>query len=205
MVAKPNVMLFTDTNEVRYNFVKLGVYIQHINGELFTADQWETDGFSNDEANGVAIIDENCSFVMAKDDIGDIRWSLPDSGAIEGIIMTTERTEAAKDFEGRKNTELIIAATTESAALGCVNYIFPNGAKGYLASAGEWLAASKRWGEVKSALLACGGSEGYYNRWSSTMYDSGNAWFNNSATNGLGNANRYNPYTVRAFTELILP
>lgn len=32
-----------------------GVYIQHINGKLYTTDEWTAKAFANDEANGVAV------------------------------------------------------------------------------------------------------------------------------------------------------
>ena len=176
VVAKPNVVLFADTKEVRYNFAKLGVFIQHINGNLFTTDQWSANGFANDEANGVAVIANEASFVIAKQEYQN-QYRYGGAGKLLSNVTTASSEEdAALDFDGFGGSEKMIeelAGYTDSAGVigaplaeACVNFVFPNGEKGYLPSCGEMLIAAKQKSQVNTALTLIGGttisSSNYY-------------------------------------------
>ena len=159
-----------------------GIYIYDINGKYTSPSKWDTS--RNDEAVGVAILTDDCKFVVAKEDIGQTRWGgyLTD---IASLTNYTSSTEAAKDFAGITNTKVIIDAIGQtndgyrigSAAQDCVDYIFPNGQAGYLGAAGEWQLARSYKDELNSALELIGGTkmaEDYY--WTSTEYSSYSAW-----------------------------
>lgn len=112
----------------------LGVFIQHVDGSLYTADEWTAKGFASADANGVAVSAEECKFVVAKNcpDWGVI------NGVIEGVTIAETAEEAIKDMNGISNTEAIVSVASYGAAVICANYTFPNGKKGYLGAAGEW-------------------------------------------------------------------
>ena len=106
-----------------------GTYIQHINGTLYTSDQWTNGSFSNDDANGVAIIDtiNNVNLVVAKDKLNPMPWSSMPDTLIDDIFTTTDMNEIEKIYCGAEDTAIIAAADPNSAAAACMNYTFPNG------------------------------------------------------------------------------
>ena len=188
-----------------------GIYIYDINGKYTSPSKWDTS--RNDEAVGVAILTDDCKFVVAKEDISTstICWG-GYSTDISTLTNSARNTNAATDFDGVNNTAKIIAAIGNSndgyrdgtAAGDCAAYTFPNGKTGYLGAAGEWQVARQNKEDLNSALTLIGGTtmkESAY--WTSTEYSSGNAWnqlfdsrshLNDSYKGG----NRY----VRAFLAL---
>ena len=154
-----------------------GVSIQHINGKFYTTDAWVAKGFSNDDANGVAVKNEQCGFVIAKTYFLGAPWSSDASNLVNGILTTTSSTEAKMDFAGAANTELMLATDTSGAAYICSNYTFPNGAKGYLPAAGEADVITRNRTTINSAMTLINGNTVPNNPlWSSTQYSSTAAW-----------------------------
>ena len=154
-----------------------GAYIQHIDGTLYTADQWTNKGFSNDEANGIANINgtRGLSLVVAKDSLGKLSWSSMPDILIEGVTTITEADNLEHDCNGVENTTLIAAADTNSAAAACANYTFPNGQKGYLGAFGESFDIES----IDTLLELIGGTPlGNVNIWTSTQYNAEKAWYN---------------------------
>lgn len=206
----PNICLTNDV--ITYNAPKKvleGVCIQHIDGKLYTTSQWTAQGFANDLANGVAIISEDASFVIAKSNASSSVWLSNTTELIEGVTTTTVLTDASADFAGKQNTEKMIAAETSGAAHACQAYIFPNGKKGYLPSLGEWQVFKRFKTEAEDALVQIGGSKIYLtgNRatndlFTSTQYDATTAWtfrrYNYASTQAPKSETRH----VRAFCEL---
>lgn len=205
MTIKPNVVLVGDTGSVLYNVDSAGVYIQHIDGALYTTDMWTTGGFSNDVANGVAVIDANASFVIAKTQISSgMAWSSDTSTLVEGILTTKDSTTAKTDYAGAANTALIAAIDTSMAAYSCANFEFPNGQKGYLPALGEWAVAYNNQTAIDAAMTLIGGTaiSGY--NWSSTQAIASTAWkLGWSTGNGSMEAKKFDN-TVRAFSVLTL-
>jgi hypothetical protein len=189
-----------------YEEIKLGVFIQGVSGKLY-----ETDAWANQETpNGIAILTDNCRFVVAKQNCGRTLW-----GGYGTDIPTLTNYEyedgAITDFDGVNNTSKIIAAIGNSndgyrdgtAAGDCAAYTFPNGKPGYLGAAGEWQVARQNKEDLNSALTLIDGTkmaEDYY--WTSTECDSDSAWRqlfdsnNNVDTNYKGFGYHYN---IRAF------
>ena len=118
MFDSPNVVLVADTKNVLYNVPKTqGVYIQHINGAIYTTEAWTAGGFSNEQANGVAVVDDRASFVISKTQIrSPMKWSSDTSNAVEGVLLTESSTVALTDYKGAENTTLIAAISTSGAA-----------------------------------------------------------------------------------------
>lgn len=162
--------------------VENGVYIQGVSGVLFSVDQWS----GQETPNGIAVITDNCRFVMALKDayISIAKWGGYGT-TVSGIVTTTAEATAAEDYKGRENTDTIISAlsgvndgyvTGAPAAEKCKAYTFPNGQVGYMGAVGEWEAAYNNKAAIEAALSACGGTEisPYY--WASTQYSSYRSW-----------------------------
>lgn len=154
-----------------------GAFIQHIDGTLYTSDQWTAGGFGDDKINGIAVISQfyGVNLIMAKSPIGEMPWSSIPNTLIEGVTNITDRNNIYLDRTGIKNTELIAAVDPESAAAACANYIFPNGQKGYLVTPREAEAIKGYfYSEFFDAIR-----ETIDNPiiWTSTQYDASDAWY----------------------------
>ena len=200
--AKPNVVLANGA--VNYNIPKLGVYIQHIDGTLYNEAEWTNGGFSNDEANGVAVITTKASFVIAKNDLGQKAWSSNTSTLVDGILTTTDSATALTDYAGYDNTQLMLATDTSRAGYSCANYTFPNGDKGYLPALGELREAYNNKSKITSLMTKIGGAELTSNSyWSSTQYNSTQSWKLHWNHGGTLKSSKYtNESYVRAFSKL---
>lgn len=165
------------------------IYIQHIDGTLYTTDQWTSGGYSNEQANGVAVVRPlSGNFVIAKEQSGSrLAWGVSKI-LITGIATTTSSSTAFLDNDGAGNTPKIIeqlTGVTDSdgttvgapAAEYCAGYTFPNGKTGYLGAAGEWKAAYNNKTKVDSAMSLIGGTAIYNYYWTSTQYNRGYSWF----------------------------
>lgn len=198
----PNVVLTGDTGSVLYNVAS--VAIQHVDGTLYTIDGWTAGGFTNDLANGVAVIDSACQFVIAKNLIAEeVRWGGADIAA--GITTTTSQERAVEDFAGVTNTA--VAGNYSYADDGinlCRNYTFPNGQKGYMPALGEWLVARENKTAIDSALNIIGGEllDGYC--WSSTQYNTSRAWNLDLTSDVIRHSGKGELCKVRAFATLSL-
>ena len=204
--AFPNVIYVNDTKSVLYNYFPLGVFIQHVDGRVFSTDGWTDGGFTNDQANGVVVSTDAARFVIAKDNIStSMKWASNTSTLIDGILTTTDETEAKTDFAGKQNTELMLAVDTSGAGYSCANYTFPNGDKGYLPALGEWDITYQNKTAINKAMTLIGGTalgSNYY--WSSTQGSADYAWgllWSNGYTYNY--SKDYNTY-VRAFSALTL-
>ena len=175
-----------------------GVSIQHIGGNFYTTDDWAAKGFSNDDANGVAVKGEQYGFVIAKTWFDGVPWASDASNLVNGILTTTNSDEAKTDFAGAANTELMLATDTNGAAYICSNYTFPNGAKGYLPAAGEADVITKNITTITSAMNLISGNTIPNNPiWSSTQYSSDKAWVAwNRSIAELEKNNVYSCYTI---------
>lgn len=190
--------------------IENGLYIYDTEGNFTLSTQWNT--ANNSKAVGVAILTDDCRFVVAKEDISTSTINWGDSSTdISTLTNYTDAALAASDFDGVNNTRLIIEALgvgNAPAAEACDSYTFPNGKTGYLGAAGEWQVARQNKEDLNSALTLIGGTtmtEGGY--WTSTEYSNNNAWrqwfdSNISLSTGL----KYNPFraiaNVRAFLAL---
>lgn len=64
--------------------INKGIYIQHVDGGLYTKENWSNKGYSNDLCNGIALVDKVC-FVIATEYIGTFRWGK--DGEIDNIFV----------------------------------------------------------------------------------------------------------------------
>lgn len=174
MREKPNVSLIKTSydNKTEIAFSRaLGVFIQHINGTLYTKEEWVNGGFSSADANGVAYCTLKVAFVISKEELPATTWSSDTTNVVEGVIEETQSTlKVASDFYGVENTAKILKTDVSGAAYCCANYTFPNGQKGYLGGAGEWLQLSKRFNDMNEAMLLIGATLKSKDYWTSTQY-----------------------------------
>lgn len=209
-MAKNYVSLISSTGEVKYDKgVPKGVYIQHIDGNLYTTDDWTAGGFSNDLANGVAVVASQCGFVVAKTDISGstTKWYSSEI-AVDGLFTTADEAVALVDYNGVTNTQVIISQLSSGAAYSCANYEFPNGQKGYLPALGELAVMRDNITLVQSALGLIGGDsvrtgQSSNKYWSSTQGSDTNAWMLfGSASFGVANISKTGYAYIRAFAAL---
>lgn len=169
-----------------HNPNKYGAFILHINGSLITHDNWYNGIYPAKEAVGIAVITENCEFMISLDEQTDSimlgryksLWPIPELRDIE---------DAKKDFDGKGNTDKITSYSglSEGYSAGyCANYTFINGQRGYLGSVGEWQAVNSLWNPINSCLNVARGAKlawwkdpqrggGY---WTSTQYNNNHQW-----------------------------
>lgn len=121
---------------ITYKALSLGCFILDKDDNLIDGSLWDP---ATGNAVGVALITEKVAIVIATGRHTDgLAWST-ESQLVEGVVATTDITEAFKDYNGKANTEVIVRAlgTKAPSAYYCYNYTFKNGKKGYLMSAGE--------------------------------------------------------------------
>lgn len=176
------------TGNISMNYVEAAdVYIQHIDGTLYTPEDWASKGFANEKANGVAVVRPiSGSFVIAKKNGPSLAWGGYDT-TITDIVTSTSLSTAVLDNDGAGNTPKIIeqlAGVTDSqgvtgapAAEYCAGYTFPNGKTGYLGSLGEWKGIVDNYDKIYMILNDIGGDDLIlYNYWTSTQGSVSNSW-----------------------------
>ena len=182
-----------------YEYNMYGVFIQGISGELYTVDEW-----SNQEtANGVAVITERNSFVIAKQNYINMAFG---SGPeiVPNAFYSEDENIAKTDKYGVLNTRYLVnSGVMYPAASGANDYEFPNGSSGYLPALGELMIVSENYDAVQSALSAIGSGFGNNNAyWSSTQYDLSYAWAAVPATGSVSEYPKSTECYIRPFTTL---
>lgn len=159
--------------EVVYKEIPLGIWIQDVNGDLFSSSNWDNEKV----ANGIAVATEECQFVMALDVIerDDKTWyGMSRNDFVEGCSITNSNIDELY-YTGQSDTYAIIQQagdTSEATAAGaCKSYIFPNGQNGYLGSNGEWKAVLDNIDIINECLLKTVGKKLILEAWTSTQYN----------------------------------
>lgn len=203
-LKRPNVSLVNEPFSVHYNnYIPLGVFAQHIDGNLYTKEEWAYAGFANDQANGVAVVTDAMRFVIAKEKMDARIWSSNNKTLISGVYVAANSTTASYDKNGKKNTQIMLESDTEGAAYACANFSFPNGAKGYLPSAGELTVAAKYKKEINNILSIIGGQTlTTEHGWSSTQESGYYAWKMIWSTEMLSYDIKEAAVSLRPFTAL---
>ena len=193
---------------------KTDIYIQHIDGTLYTTDDWTSGGYTNEDANGVAVVRPfSGSFVIAKEESSSkLAWGGYNK-TITDIVTSDRSSVAVLDNDGAGNTPKIIeqcngytndGVTGAPAAEYCASYTFPNGKTGYLGALGEWQAACNNRTKVNSAMSLIGGTSfNDYNYYlSSTQYSNTASWLIEYSSGYLSGTYKSNKFWVRAFCSL---
>ena len=119
-----------------------GVYILRTDNRLYTREEWDTSW--NEEAVGVAVIADNCKFVIAPTNLSiENQWSPGGSDDdVYGATFSEPENVEYHPSSGLQNTLAIVntfGVNGNYAALVCRNYVFKNGEKGYLGSVAEFM------------------------------------------------------------------
>ena len=174
--------------------------IQHVDGTLYTAEEWttaeEAGTVTDADANGVAV---RSSYYAACPHVihpqisqNHTSWSYTAKNyseayiEIPGCAITTIKNDAYLDVNGKANTDAILKYCnsgffeTASAAQYCIETVFANGQQGYLPAAGEMYAWICNKDIINSCMTAINGqlleSKGTYDILSSTQYDKETIW-----------------------------
>ena len=156
-----------------YNGVSNGVFIEAIDGMLYTSSNWN----SNKTANSIVVISDSARFRMALEPSSSFMQMSTNHYEPLDAYMTaiSNQTAARADYDGVGNTANILKVqpSTKYAAGYCNAFIFPDGnTKGFLPSLGQLYLVYQNKEAVSAALRTCGGtamSINYY-YWSSTFY-----------------------------------
>ena len=140
-----------------------GVFIYDTNGNLTKPEEWDT--ANNDLAVGVAVISDNCAFVIEKTvSYSDLKKWGGYGTKISEIVSTGTESAAKADYAGESNTTKIInqlGSGNAPAAEYCRGRSCTvNGTTlhGYLGSCGEWQTAYNNKSSINSALSKIGGT-----------------------------------------------
>ena len=190
-----------------------GVFIYDTNGNLTKPEEWDT--ANNDLAVGVAVIDENCSFVIEKTQSNSgIHWSdkLYET-TVSGILNTMDSSIALLDYAGESNSSIVRGLTSgETNAFNWAysNTITVNGITlyGYIGAVGEWQTAYNNKSAIDSALSTIGGTAMNTRNYhlTSTQSLSNACWEFKWSNGGVSRYNKNGSSTyVRAFYHLDYP
>ena len=193
---------------VTYATITNGVYIYDNTGGFTTVGSWNTS--NNSSAVGVAVISDNCSFVIGKTQSNEKPWSntLYET-TVSGIVTTAYSSTALTDYAGEANSSVVRGLTSgENNAFNWAygETVTVNGTTlyGYIGACGEWQTAYNNKSSIDSALSTIGGTAmdttNYH--WTSTQTTSDRAWTLNWNDNAVGSGSKEAFYRVRAFYPL---
>jgi hypothetical protein len=181
-----------------------GVFIQALDGQLYSVGKWA----NQKTPNGVAVITDDCSFVIALKDAspGYCVWGTRSN--IAGVNNSDAKNTVKTYYNGEDETNSIITnASNSTAATYCKDFTFPNGQSGYMGAGGEWWTALTHKAEIIAAMNACGGVALSKDYWCTTeQVGSNRAWAADWEGADLTNYNKTASSSVkaRAFCKLIL-
>lgn len=206
----PKKLSFTASQAVRnvsvvYKKISLGIFILGTDGNLYSKSEWNQPYSS---AVGVAVLTNNCKFVIAPTQSGSSLVWAPHGAkdSVPGVTTTASASDARKDYKGVSNSFAIVSKYrrgTNYAAGWCQNFTFRNGKNGYLGACGEWQEAYNNKNEINACMSLIGGTNianSYY--WTSSQHSADGAWMlywpDNQVSGGLKNYTRF----VCAFAAL---
>ena len=210
MYMKPKALTYVPSplynREVTFTYKALetGTFIIDKNDNLYESPtECEEAGLSKTDMIGVLLVTNNVAIVIAPKIIYNLIWS-NNENLIEGCATFPNYLDALKDFAGAANTAAIIGADSNSyiAARRCSDYVFKNGKKGYLMSAGEAkeIAENFYWLGQKLTYINdidAPSESGKY--WTSTQMKANSAWgfsMNKTILSEVGKAVQTNAFAI---------
>ena len=185
-----------------------GVFIYDTNGNLTKPEEWNT--ANNDLAVGVAVIDENCAFIIDKVGTSSTyQWG--DTGTVIDGVSTSDLV-AYYDYFGESNTDAII--TKYPSGSFAANYCrgrscTVNGTTlyGYLGAYGEWKTAYNNKSSIDNALSKIGGTaiNTSDHHWTSTQDSADKVWILGWGNGGIISSTKDSDSYVRAFYPMDYP
>lgn len=192
MYMKPKVLKYVPSplynREVTFTYKALetGTFIIDKNDRLYrTTDEFQQSGTAISDAIGVLLVTNKVAIVIANYVERNLKWS-NNRKLIEECTTIDESNSIINDFAGAANTAAIVKSELEFdvstsyyvAAVVCNNYVFKNGRKGYLMSAGEAKEIRENFNSLQPMFSAINSgitTRGMY--WTSTQKDTGSAWY----------------------------
>ena len=182
MYVKPKVLKYIPSplynREVTFTYKALetGVFIIDKNDKTYkTAGEFKNSGTDIKDVIGTLLVTDNAAIVVANYNSEYVSWG--PNVLVDGCTVANDTTTAVQDFAGAANTAAIMKATgssSQTAAYICYNYIFGNGRRGHLMSAGEGAVIQKMRFDIQRLMSQIGiddssviGSNKYY--WTSTQ------------------------------------
>lgn len=145
MYVKPKVLKYVPSplynREVTFTYkaLELGAFIIDTNDKTYkTAEEFRNSGTDIKDVIGTLLVTDNAAIVVANYNSKQIDWG--PRTLVNGCTVANDTTTAVQDFAGAANTAAIIETyglSPNIAAAVCYNYIFGNGRRGHLMSAGE--------------------------------------------------------------------
>ena len=145
MYVKPKMLKYVPSplynREVTFTYKALetGAFIIDKNDKTYkTAKEFNDSGTDIKDVIGTLLVTDNVAIVVANYNSKQIDWG--PRTLVNGCTVAASSSEAAQDFAGAANTAAIIETyglLPNIAAAVCYNYIFGNGRRGHLMSAGE--------------------------------------------------------------------
>ena len=210
-ISKSPITANQQTRTVTVTYTKLvnGIYIYDKTGVLTAVESWNTS--NNSSAVGVAVVSDNCAFVIEK----KVSYSTKTWGGhgteISGIVTATDSSTALLDYAGNSNTTKIINqlgfGNNAPTAVYCMTRTMTVGGTtlyGYLGALGEWQTAYNNKSSIDSALSKIGGTAiaTESSHWTSTQHSSTNAWCLTWGNGVVGGNTKDSSNYVRAFYPL---
>ena len=164
MYAKPKVLKYAPSpmynREVTFTYkaLELGVFIIDKNDKTYkTAGEFTNSGTDIKDVIGTLLVTDNAAIVVANYNSEQIDWG--PRTLVNGCTVAASSSEAAQDFAGAANTAAIIETyglSPNIAAAVCYNYIFGNGRRGHLMSAGEGAVIQRMCPNINSLMSSIG-------------------------------------------------
>lgn len=187
---------------------KNGVMIVDRNGRFYTKDEWVASGNESDDADGIGVSDGTHRLLISKTHYESSKGAGYGT-TISGIVTTTDEATALADFSGKANTDLMVAALTDSAASEVRSKnLFVSGKNGYIGSLGEWSIIAGKRSTINTLMNLIGAQELFYKDVSCDYMSSTHASANNMWVAHFGAYIEYQAYSknsncwVRALAEI---
>lgn len=188
VTAKYGGTMFNETFAVTAKFVNAysasildekGVLIVDRNGCFYTKDEWVASGNEGADADGIGVSDGTHRLLISKTQYETSKGAGYGT-TISGIVTADDETTALADFAGKANTDLMVAALSDSAASEVRSKdLFLSGKKGYIGSLGEWAIIAGKRSAINTLMELIGAEKLFYNAVSCDYMTSTHASNNN--------------------------
>lgn len=220
MYMKPKALTYVPSplynREVTFTYKALetGVFIIDKNDKLYkTTDEFINSGTAVSDALGVLLVTNTVAIVIANYIKSNLKWSNT-RNLIKGCTTINDYNSAESDFAGAANTAAIVKSALEYdvsssynvAAVVCNNYVFPNGRKGHLMSAGEAIIISNNIDSISSMFSPILTQYAAITKddmcWTSTQKDADSAWRVTMGTLTLSPSDKFSTFIITPIYSL---
>lgn len=220
MYMKPKALTYVPSplynREVTFTYKALetGVFIIDKNDKLYkTTDEFRNSGTAVSDALGVLLVTNTVAIVIANYIKSNLKWSNT-RNLIKGCTTINDYNSAESDFAGAANTAAIVKSALEYdvsssynvAAVVCNNYVFPNGRKGHLMSAGEAIIISNNIDSISSMFSPILTQHAAITKddmcWTSTQKDADSAWRVTMGTLTLSPSDKFSTFIITPIYSL---